>query len=338
MSLKLDFLNTKLAMLELITQPHSFLCLVSPPASGKTSFLLQLLDDYPEYQWVFVSPLRALADEFRERLDEREMLVLTAEKLQHSSYEYLFCNPQVIFVLDEFHLIYDWGYSFRFHLLDIWYRVSISQAHAIALTATLTDQLLIELFQDSTRNFNQSYFLDFGNMRFKYQPHKIEWLQSKKWITELLFQVQIQKKRIIVFVAYRHQVDDLIKLATQKGIHVLGCKGGEVDLFRDKLAKDFEQVELIVSTSCLGHGVNLPSFDSVFITYECSESFWIQMAARGGRKGELFEVYSVSQAFQSKAKIKDFIRFYFKHWTHKMALCFWKEFSFINNSIKKETS
>lgn len=322
-------------MLEFIKKPHSFICLVSAPASGKTSFLLNLIDTYPSYQWVFVSPLRALADEFRERLENREMIVLTAEKLHQDQYEYLFFDTNTIFVLDEFHLIYDWGYSFRYPLIDIWYKVSTSKAHALALTATLDHGLITEMYMDINRNYNQGFLLNYGNMQFKNPPRKQYFITQRSWHTDLLYNLIVKKKRVIVFVAYRHQVDRLVSRINLIGVNALGCKGGEVDKFREELALFFDNVQLIVSTSCLSHGVNLPSVDCVFITYTTSESFWLQMAARGGRRGEEFDLYSVRTR---KPKLSELIHFYFRCLKHRMALCFWKEFSFINNPTKKEIS
>ena len=135
-------------MIEYFDKPHSFGCLISPPASGKTSFLLYLLDHYNDdvYQWIFISPLKALADEFANRLrDQDQILVLTAEKLKSDKYQYLFHCEKTIFIIDEFHLFYQWGFSFRQALLDIWYQVSISRGHVLALTATLESTLINEV-------------------------------------------------------------------------------------------------------------------------------------------------------------------------------------------------
>ena len=50
---------------------------------------------------------------------------------------------------------------------------------------------------------------------------------------------------------------------------------------------------VIFSTSALSHGVNLGLIDEIYIGYLLkNEDMWIQMASRGGRSGESFNIYS----------------------------------------------
>jgi superfamily II DNA helicase RecQ len=323
-------------MIQLLTSPHSFILLISPPASGKTSFLLKLLDCYPEYQWIFVSPLRALADEFEQRLGHRQMLVLTAEQLQSPKYGHLLEDEKSLFVIDEFHLTYQWGESFRYSLIDIWYRLAVSKAHVLALTATVDDELYEYIKEDSLRNFSHSFIVDCGNMKFKNSPQNIYLIYQKSWKQHLVSQLLSNRnkdKRVMVFVQYRHEVDQILELVGAYNIRAIGCKGGEVKTFREQLKCSAHHIELIISTSCLSHGVNLPSFSSVFITHNVSESFWLQMAARAGRQGEKFDIYTVSGNNSMKAKAS----FLLRNLKTRIHLCFWKEFSFINSPIRKET-
>jgi hypothetical protein len=44
--------------------------------------------------------------------------------------------------------------------------------------------------------------------------------------------------------------------------------------------------------------VNLPKLEKIFFTYKVSNiDFWIQMVARGGRKGEAYKVYALEKPF-----------------------------------------
>lgn len=322
-------------MLELFNQDHSFILLLAPPASGKTSFLISLLEDSRKYQWVFVSPLRALADEFKQRVQlYPHIIVETAEKLLSNQYHEYFDRDDVIFVLDEFHLIYFWGMSFRQSLLEIWYKVALSRGHTLALTATFPESISNEAIFDIRNNFNHFYQIDCGNMQFKKAPNEcivIAESKRKTWqkICELeILKLKMNRKRMILFVAYREEVDLWLKFATNHGVLALGCKGGEVEKFRLELSALQERVQIIIATSCLGHGVNLPSFDLVMINHLVSESFWIQMIARAGRQGEAFRAVSCQKGDESYYLLKNL--------SHRIQLWYLKELSYINKLIKKE--
>lgn len=324
-------------MLNLFKTSHSFILLLAPPAMGKTSYLLKLLTESKgEYYWVFVSPLKALANEFLDRVKGREdILVKTAESLVHKKYEYLFQREDVIFVLDEFHLVYFWGTSFRETLFFIWRKIATSKAHGLGLTATYTQSLSIEADGDILRNFSFFYKIDCGNLTLKNAPCHREWIPREKhfsWGRRIeweIIRLNFCDDRIIIFVPFRGQVDYWLGFAREMGIMAIGCKGGEVMDFTEKLKICFHSVRVIISTSCLSHGVNLPVFQKVLITYEVSESFWIQMTARAGRRGESYKLISCK-------KTHSFMLFLLRDLATKIKLCFWKELSFINKLIKKE--
>lgn len=97
----------------------------------------------------------------------------------------------------------------------------------------------------------------------------------------------------LYFCRSRREVDQLVERYGRLNLEVLGCKGGEVDLFLENL-KNRSRPQVIFSTTCLSHGVNLPPISKVFISYTVeNKDFWIQMAGRGGRRGEKYEVYTL---------------------------------------------
>jgi superfamily II DNA or RNA helicase len=54
--------------------------------------------------------------------------------------------------------------------------------------------------------------------------------------------------------------------------------------------------DFIISTTVLSHGVNLPKIEKLFFTYKVENpDLWIQMVARGGRKGEEFQVFALEE-------------------------------------------
>lgn len=333
-----------MGMIELFRKKHSFILLLAPPASGKTSFLLKLERDYRDrgYEWVFVSPLRALAEEFETRVHQHSssMKVFTAEKLLNKCYEGFFEDEKALFVLDEFHLIYFWGLSFREKLWEFWMKLSVSKARVLGLTATYPRELEREVLGDIARNYSQFYKIDCGNLVFKNPPEKKVWLPSwakKSWRDFIELEIRSLRgteRRVLLFTSYRKSVDYWLKVGENSGVLSLGCKGGEVQEFCEKLALGFDKVQFIVSTSCLSHGVNLPAFDRILIDHEVNLSMWVQMAARGGRRGENFDLISCKKK-KGGAFVISFMVFIFYHLRNRMYLWFLKEFSFGNNPTKK---
>jgi superfamily II DNA or RNA helicase len=52
--------------------------------------------------------------------------------------------------------------------------------------------------------------------------------------------------------------------------------------------------DFIIATTVLGHGVNLPLIKRVFFLYPVKNpDFWLQMVARGGRRGESYSVFAL---------------------------------------------
>ena len=92
------------------------------------------------------------------------------------------------------------------------------------------------------------------------------------------------------------------------GFNVLGCKGGEVSLFLEKLY-EFKDLQCICTTSALSHGVNLGIVRGVFFTYPVeNRDFWFQMVGRGGRRGEKFEFFGFNSFLGKKSRFLCFIQ------------------------------
>jgi ATP-dependent DNA helicase RecQ len=268
---------------------QNLILLTSPPASGKTYWITSLKEALPDSSILVISPLRALADECQDKW-QGSILVMTPEEwLGKKTY----CD---IVILDEFHLFFYWGDSFRPLMWECFYELSANSQLVFALTATLSQLMKKEVeyvktqFVSLTRN-------DLGHQILKYQTPSYVKCPDKKWILDLLFSEKKNQDVKLIFCQFREEVFQLERLLTEKGFKCISCVGGESKFMAQKL-KINPCPDYIISTTVLSHGVNLPKLEKIFFTYKVSNiDFWIQMVARGGRKGEAYKVYALEKPF-----------------------------------------
>ncbi|MFI5390349.1 MAG: DEAD/DEAH box helicase [Bacteriovoracales bacterium] len=291
----------------------TFVLFLAPPGWGKTRLLATLFNEF-DRKIIFVSPLRALAEEFGKSFNKnsnvlimrkrseveifdkflkkrRALLILTPELFKERYYlELSTLKEPYLVVLDEFHLFYSWGSDFRPILMEVLMGLAGTSVPLLGLSATVTN--LDQVFGDFLLNFENCFLIDLGNRTLMRPPTKFYWFLSKKVFNRrFLFEIGRAKGVILYFCQYRHEVDKWVQYSRRKGIKALGCKGGEVEKFILEL-EEVENVQCIFATTALSHGVNLPSIRKVFIGYQVfDKNFWIQMTGRGGRRGESFELY-----------------------------------------------
>lgn len=342
-----SFLAQKLDMESLgllASLPHSLCLFIAPPAWGKTQMLKELLDQ--GISMVYFAPLRALAEEFSASVGKRGKLVRTQaerkEALDHFSKKreasILIMTPEVfgdsldelnqlskefLVILDEVHLFFRWGLSFRPALWDLLLGLLSYEFKVWGLTATVDAQMEEELKELIPYFPKSAWRIDLGNMRLRYPPTKIFRYPDlplgrevfRRRLLELLERLDKEKRpgSVLLFVPYRTQVDQWLVYLKRKGISVLGCVGGEVGQFVNRLDLHHPP-RCIVSTTALSHGVNLPGLHSIFIYQKLKDpSFYIQMVGRGGRKGESYELHTFDMSNQeewsrwerTKKKVKD---------------------------------
>jgi superfamily II DNA helicase RecQ len=310
-----------------------FTLLTAPVAKGKTKLIV---DYYRENQLriVFVSPLRALANEVYAKLKEEKgtyllgkdssrdevcinflqkkkaFLVTTMELLSEEFLEAIAESAnRTLFVLDEFHLFYHWGESFRPILHDRFLAILSTNSSVLGITATMSEELIAKLNNDLSYHDDNWIRIDYGNHQLHQIPTKmLSFTGFSKNKLERAFAREISYKKdddvFLFFCGYRGEVDEKVQWARRQGLRALGCVGGEVERFLFELDHCAGKVDCIFSTTTLSHGVNLPEIKKVFINYEVKNyDFWLQMVGRGGRRGSEYEVYTFDAFHLSKKEL-----------------------------------
>jgi ATP-dependent DNA helicase RecQ len=260
------------------------LLLTAPPASGKTFLISSLIKELND-QILFISPLRALANECLS-LWGSNCEVMTPEEWSGEK------RKSKVVILDEFHLYFYWGDTFRPQMWEAFYEMVEEIELVILLTATLTLEMQREIKKFEV-HFDQIFWIDHGNQKLKYHPLNYYQAYTAKWIQQKILSQKKSSDVSLIFCAYRQEVLKWEKTLTKNGYRVWSCVGGEATRFSLR-AQVEEKPDFIVSTTVLSHGVNLPSIARIYFLYEVKNlDFWIQMVARGGRKGETFEVFAL---------------------------------------------
>jgi len=308
-----------------------FTLLTAPVAAGKTRLVVEFYRE-EQYKVIFVSPLRALANEVYQKLsatDKKVFLAGRGNSLEETFTDFLqarkgflvttmellnedfleACSEQhenILFILDEFHLFYHWGAEFRPILHDRFLAILDTQAPVMGITATMSSELLDRMQNDLAYHSEYWIHLDYGNHKLHREPKKIHYFHAMKpALFNRAFWREMRMKEDcdvhLLFCSYRSEVDELVARAKRMGLRALGCVGGEVEIFLKDLEKCQGKIDVIFSTTTLSHGVNLPEIKKVFINYEVGNyDFWLQMIGRGGRQGADYEVYTFDSFHASK--------------------------------------
>ena len=263
---------------------NDLLIFTAPPASGKTHLISRLVEDLNQLPLV-ISPLRALANECLAKWGATCVVMTPEEWLKKG------ISHKVV-ILDEFHLFFYWGDSFRPQMWEAFFELVQKAELVIMLTATLTEEM-IALIKTYGCQFNQMLWVNHGNQTLKYRPQKYYKAFKKKWMEDYILNADHSDGVNLIFCAYRSEVVKWEKILKAQGHRVWTCVGGEASLFSLKVQSE-RAPHFIIATTVLSHGVNLPNISRIFFLYQVKNlDFWIQMVARGGRRGEAFEVFAL---------------------------------------------
>jgi len=271
---------------------QELIILTSPPASGKTYWIYSLRQTFKAATFLVVSPLRALADECRLKWGDDIPVVTPEEWLGKKTYA-------EIIIFDEFHLFFYWGDSFRPLMWEMFFSVTQKSSFTFLLTATLNEKMKSEIMLFHTQ-FDSIYWVNNGNQRLMYKPFRYVKAPSRKWIQNQFESEEINKDVKLIFCQYREEVFALEKKLTDQGYSCVSCVGGESKFMNKRLA-ECPRPDFIISTTVLSHGVNLPMIKKIYFTYKViNVDFWIQMVARGGRRGDQYQVFALEEPFELK--------------------------------------
>ncbi len=314
-------MDREINILPFVEIKSSFTLMLAPPGWGKTTLVLELYEKYGG-RVVFISPLRALAEEFHKRTEglknilslssvssssvefknfsskKKGLLICTAEKLSSEIIE-AFSIENTLYIFDEFHLFYYWGQSFRPLLWERVMETCNNEGQILGLTATMDMHLLEFWKRDFRLGLEHLYLINLGNQRLLNKPEKVsnysllgEKVLNRRFLKSLDTSTD---GTILYFCRMRRDVDRWLDFCRRRKIKAIGCVGGEVDKFLQDLAEN-PRPKCIFSTSALSHGVNLPIIREVFLSYPIENNdFWIQMVGRGGRDGSAYEVHEMEK-------------------------------------------
>lgn len=302
---------------------------IAPPAWGKTTRILGLTGSFRSI-W-FVSPLRALADEVSLRFKrdsnsvygsvsefkkidakQKSVLVMTPEMVDSSWVNPMIIGPQDLLVIDEVHLYFHWAH-FR---PGLWHALSELLSRfdlVLAMSATVSFTMFNEFRTILKSEFDHLHLVNAGNYVLKNPPAHVYKISNQlalilelKWRLLKSKRESFQNRCYLVFCQYRQEVKSWEKILTDWGYRCASCIGGESRFFK---IDPTNPPEVIISTTVLSHGVNLPMVWAVFFLYmEQNDDFLLQMVARGGRRGEDFDLYlphpdsSIWHRFKDKLK------------------------------------
>lgn len=264
---------------------QDLILLTSPPASGKTYWISTLNELKLTDQILVISPLRALADECRLKWGN-DILVMTPEEwLGKKTY-------RDIVIFDEFHLFFYWGDTFRPLMWEVFFEIAQFPQLIFLLTATFSAQMR-ESVKFFSSQFDRILWLDHGNQCLRYKPFSYIKAPDKNWILNQIENEWAGENVKLIFCQYREEVFSYEKKLSSLGYSCIKCVGGESKFMTERLKLN-PRPDFIIATTVLSHGVNLPDIKKIFFLYKVNNlDFWIQMVARGGRRGEKFEVIAL---------------------------------------------
>lgn len=259
--------------------------LTSPPASGKTFWISQFSAALNYKKILVVSPLRALADECRRNWPTGIDVMTPEEWLGKKGY-------YEIVIFDEFHLWSYWGNTFRPLMWEVFYEISQFSELLILLTATFSKALQDDVINFKTQ-FDEIHWIDCGNQCLKFKPSLYIKAPDLEWLKNQIETEKENESVKLIFCQYRDEVLAWEKRLRELGYTVISCIGGEAKYMQDKLRK-CSNPDFIVCTTVLSHGVNLPAVKKVYFLYRVNNiDFWIQMVARGDRRGGKYSVFAL---------------------------------------------
>jgi ATP-dependent DNA helicase RecQ len=288
---------------------------IMPTGAGK-SLTYQLAALFLPHTVVVVSPLIALMQDQQRRASDADidvqkidstltqaqrreadaavtagipkLLYVTPERLEQREFleELKQCGVS-LFVVDEAHVISQWGHDFRPAYMGLRYaRAELGNPPVLALTATATEEVMQDILRDL--DATDAKVINAGsertNLFFAVHPT----VNNDAKLARLTQMIADEPGSGIIYTASVRSANDLHERFTEAGISVGHYHGKLTAKERDHALADFmdNKFRVMIATKAFGLGIDKPDIRYVF-HFEFPESLetYFQEAGRAGRDG-----------------------------------------------------